>query len=425
MNYSEALEYIHSVCWLGSRPGLDRIKELCARLGDPQRGLRFVHVAGTNGKGSFCAMTASVLRAAGYHTGLYVSPYVKRFNERMSIDGAEISDEELAELTAYVKPHADAMQSSPTEFELITAIAFEYFRRHGCEVVVLETGMGGRLDATNIIEDPLLTVITGIALDHTAFLGDTVEAIAGEKAGIVKKGCPVHWGGQDSAAEQVIAKRAEQLGVEFHGVDYSALKNVCPSLEGTTFDFGRYTQLKIRLLGLYQPENAASVVSAVALLRARGLDISDDALREGLESTCWAARFELMSSRPTVIYDGSHNPQGIDAAVRSIHGLFGERRVNLLTGVLKDKDYNYIAGRLSEVAAKVWCVTPENERALPAEQYCNVLRSLGVEAYAAESLGTGVADAYQTSREEDVPLVALGSLYMYGDFCSALDKIKV
>ena len=424
MNYEQALEYIHSVCWMGSRPGLDRISELCHRLGDPQNELKFVHVAGTNGKGSFCAMTASILRQAGYRTGLYVSPFVKRFNERMSVDGVDIADGELAELTEYVKHYAEQMESKPTEFELITAIAFEYFKRNKCDVVVLETGMGGRLDATNIIESPLLTVITGIALDHTAFLGDTVEAIAAEKAGIIKAGCPVHWGGKDAVAAKVIAERAEQLGVEFSAVDYDKLQNVVPSLDGTTFDFGKYKGLKIQLLGLYQPENAASVVAATELLRQRGMNISDDAMRRGLEQTRWAARFERLASNPYVIYDGSHNPQGIEAAVRSIKGLFGDKKVNLLTGVLKDKDYTYIAGVLSQVAADVWCVTPDNERALSAEEYAEVLRGCGVRATPCPSLEEGVAAAYAACRESGVPLVALGSLYMYGDFCAAFEKIK-
>ncbi|MBQ9080080.1 MAG: bifunctional folylpolyglutamate synthase/dihydrofolate synthase [Clostridia bacterium] len=424
MNYTEALEYIHSVCWMGSRPGLERITELCRCLGDPQKGMKFIHVAGTNGKGSFCAMTASILRQAGYRTGLYVSPYVKHFNERMSIDGVDISDDELAEITSYVRLQADSMQSKPTEFELITAIAFVYFKRHNCDVVVLETGMGGRLDATNIIDSPLLSVITGIALDHVAFLGDTVEKIAAEKAGIIKAGAPVHWGGKDEAAGRVIAERAEQIGVEFNSVDYSKLKNVRPSIDGTTFDYGEYSDLKIQLLGLYQPENAASVVSAIPLLRARGLNISDDDVRRGLEATRWAARFELLSTSPTVIYDGSHNPQGIEAAVRSIKGLFGARRVNILTGVLRDKDYRYIAATLSSVADRVWCVTPANERALAAAEYAELFRSCGRDAVACDTLVKGVAAAFEDSNRRGIPMVALGSLYMYAEFCAALDGVK-
>ena len=195
MNYSEALEYIHSICWTFTKPGLERISALCEKLGNPQDDLKFVHVAGTNGKGSFCSMLESVLRHAGYKTGLFTSPYIKVFNERMQFCGENISDEELAEITEYVKPFADSMEDKPTEFELITAIGFEYFKRKNCDVVILEAGMGGRLDSTNIIKSSLLSVITGIALDHVAFLGDTPEKIAAEKAGIIKAGGCVLFGG--------------------------------------------------------------------------------------------------------------------------------------------------------------------------------------------------------------------------------------
>ena len=191
MNYEECLEYIHGVSWVFCKPGLERIGELCERLGNPQNELKFVHVAGTNGKGSFCSMLSSVLAAEGYKVGLYTSPYITVFNERMRINGENISNDELVRLTELVKPIAEQMSDKPTEFELITALAFEYFRSNGCDIVVLEAGMGGRLDSTNIIENSLLSVITGIALDHTAFLGDTVEKIAAEKAGIIKKCRPV------------------------------------------------------------------------------------------------------------------------------------------------------------------------------------------------------------------------------------------
>lgn len=423
MNYSEAVAYIESTAWMGSRPGLERIGELCAALGDPQCGMRFVHVAGTNGKGSFCAMTASVLREAGYRTGLYTSPYVLRFNERMSIDGVDISDDELAELTTLVEPLIERMESKPTEFEIITAIAFEYFRRHGCDVVVLEVGMGGRLDATNIIEQPLLSVITGIALDHTAFLGDTVEKIAAEKAGVIKPGCPVHWGGRDEAAGRVIADIAAARGADFRAVDYSRLSNVRPTLDGTTFDFDGLRDLRISLLGLYQPQNAASVVAAVPLLRERGLDIDEAALRRGLAATRWPARFERLRTEPVVIYDGSHNPQGVRAAVDSIRGIFGERRVALLSGVLADKNYRQMADMLSEVGARAFCVTPPSPRALPARDWATQLTERGIPAEAYGDMRGALAAAYAYCRAGGTPLVALGSLYMYADFRAALDTL--
>lgn len=413
MNYSEALEYIHSVNWTFCKPGLERITALCEALGDPQKDLKFIHVAGTNGKGSFCAMTESVLRAAGYKTGLYTSPYIKVFNERMQVNGQMISDEELAELTEYVKPIADGMTDKPTEFELITAIAFEYFKRHKCDVVVLEAGMGGRLDSTNIIREPLISVITGIALDHTAFLGDTVEKIAAEKAGIIKDERPILWGGEDIFAKEVIENKAKEKGSEFFFVDYGQLRNINATLDGTSLDFGEHKGIKINLLGLYQPKNTAVVLSAVDILRKEGMDIPESAVKEGLLRARWQARFEILSREPLVIFDGAHNPQGIDSAVMSIKHYFKDKKVYVMTGVLKDKDYGVISTRLAEIASRAFVMTPENPRALPAEEYADILKAKGVEAKAYDSIKEAFAQAKREAKKDGVPLVCLGSLYVY------------
>ncbi len=413
MTYEEALSYIHGVSWTFCKPGLERIRTLCESLGNPQNGMRFIHVAGTNGKGSFCSMLSSVLRAAGYKTGLYTSPYIKVFNERMAVNGEMIGNEELAELVEYVRPFADAMEDKPTEFELITAIAFEYFRRHACDVVVLEAGMGGRLDSTNIIEDPLLSVITGIALDHTAFLGDTVEKIAAEKAGIIKNGRPVLYGGEDRVAETVIGNTAKERGSSLFTVDYSKLVCERMTLEGTLLHFGEHRDIKISLLGLYQPKNAAVVLSAVDILHGEGVDISEEAIKAGFASATWPARFEILSRDPLVIFDGAHNPQGIDAAVASIQHYFKDQKVYVMTGVLRDKDYGVIARRLSEVASRAFVMTPDNPRALPAEDYAALLSSLGVSSVPYPSVKEAFAAAKAAAKEDNVPLVCLGSLYTY------------
>ncbi len=411
MTYQEALTYIHSVNWTFCKPGLDRIETLCAGLGDPQKDLTFIHVAGTNGKGSFCAMTAGILTAAGYRTGLFTSPYIRRFNERMMVDGQEIADDVLADLTARVKPVADGMTDKPTEFELITAIAFLYFQQMGCDYVVLETGMGGRLDATNLIDNPILTVITGIGLDHTAYLGDTIEAIAGEKAGILKPGVPVLYGGDDQAAP-VIRARAEMLDAPYYRVDRTGLMVNDYSLDGTRFDYPPYTDLRLSLLGTYQPDNAAAVLTAVDLLRDAGLSIPESAVRQGLATVTWPGRFEILSRQPLVIFDGAHNAQGIAAAVSSIRHYFGDQKVYVLTGVLEDKDYRTIAGDLAGVAARTFVLTPDNPRALPGAEYAALLNGLGVPATAYDTVGEAYAAA-RTAAEDGTPLLCLGSLYTY------------
>ena len=419
MTYNEALTYIHGVSNFFCKPGLERITALCDMLGHPEKDLKFIHVAGTNGKGSFCSMTDSVLRAAGYKVGLYTSPYIYEFNERMRVNGENIPNDTLCELTEYVKQFADKMEDSPTEFELITAIAFEYFKREAVDVVVLEVGMGGRFDSTNIIRNPLLSVITGIALDHTAFLGDTVEKIAGEKAGIIKDNAPVLYGGEDDAARTVIKNTAKAMGSDYYETDYKELTVNSTSLSGTEFTY-RGEATKISLLGLYQPKNASVVLDAVKLLRGRGLEISDKAVKAGLEKATWRARFEIIERDPLIIFDGAHNPQGIRAAVDSIKTYFGDTKVCVFTGVLKDKDYNVIAKTLAEVTDTAFTITPDNPRALSAENYAEVLNSCGITATPCKDISEALSLGKLAAKEKGTALCCLGSLYTYVEVIKAL-----
>ncbi|MBQ7386678.1 MAG: bifunctional folylpolyglutamate synthase/dihydrofolate synthase [Clostridia bacterium] len=415
MTYDEALEYIHGISWTFCKPGLERISELCEKLGNPEKSLKFVHIAGTNGKGSTASMLASVLSCAGYRVGLYTSPYIYRFNERMRVAGEDIPDETLAEITEYVRPIADKMTDKPTEFELITAIAFEYFKRERCDVVVLEAGLGGRLDSTNIIDTPVLSIITGIALDHTALLGDTVEKIALEKAGIIKNGIPVLYGGEDKSAESVISSVARERGADFYTADYSRLCVSRCEMCGSTFSYKDRENLEIHLLGSYQPRNASVVADAVDILNSRGFDISEVALREGLSLARWRARFEVLSTEPTVIFDGAHNPQGIDAAVDSIKSYYKDKRVIIMSGVLRDKDYEYIASRLATVAERVFTITPDNPRALDAEEYAATLRRFGAHATPCASISEALSLGRTAAKDADTALCCLGSLYTYSD----------
>ncbi len=424
MNYNEAIEYIHSVNWVFCNPGLERVEKLCHALGDPQDSLRFIHVAGTNGKGSFCAMTDSILRKAGYKVGLFTSPYIVEFNERMRIDGENISNEELCELCELIKPIADKMEDKPTEFELITALAFLYFARHKCDIVVLECGLGGRLDATNVIKTPLLSVITGIALDHTSILGDTVEKIAAEKAGIIKKDAQVLWCGRDKGAEDVVFAKAAEVGASISRVERSSLCITEMTLDGTIFDFGERKNINLSLLGTYQPENAANVLTAIDILKNNGFEISEKAIYDGMKSVKWQARFEVISRDPLIIADGGHNPEGIDSAVQSIEKYFGEKKVGIITGVMADKDYNYMASRIASVTGKVFCLTPDNPRALTAEKYAEVFGRLGIEAVACDSVENAVSSAIKWAKENDMQIVSLGSLYMYCEVAETVLKSK-
>ena len=430
MTYEEALAYIHSVSWKGSRPGLSRITELCGRLGNPQASLRFIHVAGTNGKGSTCAMLASVLGATGLRVGLFTSPFIRRFNERMQVGqgGApqDISDSELAAVTAYVKPFADAMTDAPTEFELITAIALVYFARQHCDVVVFECGMGGRLDSTNVIEasEVLASVITGIAMDHTEFLGDTPEKIAAEKAGIIKEGVPVIFGGGADVPPSVVAvvrARAEAMHAPLTLTDDGLVHDVHSSLEGTSFCCGTAEGLRIPLLGLYQLCNVATVLTVLNVLSSvHGIPCPDTALRRGLAEVRWPGRFEIIHRDPLVISDGGHNPEGIDLAVRSVRHYFGNEKIYLLSGVMADKDYAHMADRMSEVAARVFTVRPDNHRALDAEAYARVFEARGIPAEGYATVAEAIAAAMAACRRDGKALLCLGSLYMYGEVVEAV-----
>jgi len=424
MTYSEALQYIHSVSWKGSRPGLERTTELLEKMGNPQDKLKFIHVAGTNGKGSFCAMTANILKCAGYKVGLYTSPFVLRFNERMKINGEDIPDAELAKITEYVKPFADSMQDAPTEFELITAIAFEYFSRQKCDVVVLECGMGGRLDSTNVIKKPLLSVITGISFDHTAFLGNTIPEIAREKAGIIKQNCPVLFCSDNTEAAKIIKAKADECGSDYFEVDRSSFTLKATSLDGSIFDFYDYKNVNIPLLGSYQPHNACNALAAVNLLNSCNFRIPVRAIYDGLATVQWRARFEKLSDSPVIISDGGHNPEGIDAAIESVKLYFPNQKVILITGVMADKDYSYMAQKMSEVASTAFCVTPDNPRALSAEDFSKVFESMGVSAVPCESVESAVNAAKQKALEENKPIISLGSLYMYCEIFNAMQRTE-
>ena len=437
MTYTQALDFIHSTCWKGSRPGLERTIELTARLGNPQNSLKFIHIAGTNGKGSTSAMLAAILQKAGYRVGLYTSPFIIRFNERMRVGGQDIPDDELAEITEFVKPHAEAMTDTPTEFELITAIALVYFARHACDYVVFEVGMGGRLDSTNIIppETVAASVITGIAMDHTAFLGDTPEQIAAEKAGIIKAGVPVVFGGNHApvgslpssdalataeSCARVIREKAAEAGAPYVETDHAKLENIRADLFGADFDFGERKDLHISLAGLYQPYNTATVLTVIDLLRERGLTVPEEAIREGLASVKWPARFEILSKEPLIIADGGHNPEGIDAAIESVKTYFKEKKILLLTGVMADKDYDRMVSRMGEVASRAFCVRPANDRALDPVKYAESFRAIGIPAEGYATVAEGVRAAAETAKREGKALLCLGSLYMYGEVRAAV-----
>ena len=419
MNANEAIEYIHSVCWKGSIPGLSRTRKLLELMGNPQDQLKYVHIAGTNGKGSTAAMTASILQKAGYRTGLYTSPYIYRFNERMQINGEQISDTELTEITAWVKPFADSMEESPTEFELVSCIAFEYFKRNHCDIVVLEVGMGGALDSTNIISVPEVAVITNIGLDHTDYLGSTVEEIARTKAGIFKEGGnAVVYRGTPSV-EAVFEEVCAQKGVSLTKADFAGLRRIRHSLEGQVFDCGSRRALELPLLGEHQLHNAAVVLAVTDVLIERGWNISEENIREGLRSVSWPGRFDIMSHDPLFIIDGGHNPQCIEALVKNIGDYLADKTVIALTGVLADKDYGEMFRPMFPLIRQFVCITPPNPRKLEAAELAGYLRTRGADAVSCDSIPEGVKTAMKLAGK-DGAVLCFGSLYSIGSIRDAL-----
>lgn len=421
MTYEEALSYIHSICWKGSKLGLDRTRELLGKLNDPQKELKFIHIAGTNGKGSTAAMLSSILEEAGYRVGLYTSPFINRFNERMQVNHQPIPDEELAALTEYVRPHADAMADSPTEFELITALAMVWFARQKCDIVVLEVGMGGELDSTNIIDVPEAAVIAAMGLDHVKELGPTMADIARAKAGIIKEGGRVVSYGGNSEADEVIAAVCRARNASLCQPDFSAIVPGDFSLEGQTFSYKGWRGLRIPLVGAYQMNNAAVVLETVEVLRQRGWSVSDEAVRQGLADTRWPARFEVLRRDPVFIVDGGHNPHGIRATAESLRRLFPGRKITFVTGVMADKDVEHILGLIVPLADQFFTVRPDNPRAMDAGELAARIEAMGAKATACASVQDGVDRAIQAEGPHGVAC-ALGSLYMSGEVRSCFGK---
>ncbi|MCL2125633.1 MAG: bifunctional folylpolyglutamate synthase/dihydrofolate synthase [Oscillospiraceae bacterium] len=422
IDITETLEYIHSVKWQGSKPGLERTRELLAALGNPEKKLRFVHVAGTNGKGSTSAYIASVLQKAGYRTGLYTSPFIVSFNERMQVNGEYITDDELVRMTDAIRPHADAMEDAPTEFELITALAMMYFLQKECDVVVLEVGMGGELDSTNVIDVPEVAVIATIGYDHVKELGPMISDIAMAKAGIIKGGDVVVYGGVPDV-EAVFERVCGERGARLHHADFSRISEQHHSLHGTEFLFEPYGRMMTPLAGAYQPKNAALAITALETLRGKGYRISDADIAAGIAAVRWPGRFEALGERPAFILDGAHNPEALEVAADSLRSLFGDRKIVFVMGVMADKDVDEMVGYIAPMADAFFAVRPDNPRAMDANALAALLERHGARSFASGSVKEGVARAIERAGPEGI-VCALGSLYFSADIRSAYEAVR-
>ncbi len=418
MTGAQAVSYYHSLLRFGICPGLDRIVQLCRALGDPQKKLRFVHVAGTNGKGSVCTEIASVLQAAGYSVGLYTSPYVIDFRERIRINGDMIAGEALGDITETVKEAIDRLNADdvyPTEFEAITAAAFLYYAQMKCDVVVLETGLGGTFDATNVIEDPLLCVITSVSMDHMSVLGDTLRKIAAEKSGIIKRACDVATSRtQDRDVLDVLAGKAMNVHAKLRLSDPESAFTVLDSTVDGTDVLYRGQRLHIPFPGEHQKENAALVLLAVEILREKGFHIEDEDVRVGLESAFIPARTEILSKNPWIMLDGCHNDGSTRALSELLDRFFAQKKILCVLGLMADKDREAVFSHLLPLFSHVICVTPSNPRSLPANKLSDIIQAHGASAEPCDDPKGGIDAAFSILHRFDA-LVICGSLYLAGD----------
>lgn len=411
MDYNTAVEYTHSLLRFGSRPGLSRITALLEALSNPQKKLSAVHVAGTNGKGSVCACLSAIFEKKGLKTGLFISPFITDFRERMQINSKFISKVDYAAAASRVREAAESLPAElfPTEFEFVTAAAVLWFAEKGCDIVVLETGLGGRLDSTNVLEKPLCTVITSISTDHTAVLGDTIDKIAAEKCGIIKENCPlVTTALQPTAAAEVIKRTAEEKDAPLYAVDPTKAEILFDGLSGSDFIF-EGMNIHQPLAGEFQVENTCLAVRAAKL--AVG-SLTEDDIIEGLKNVRHPARFEIMSKSPLIILDGAHNDGGARALAESLKKYLPSGHLFGICGMLKDKEYEKALSHLTPLFDEIMTVTPESPRALPAEELAKSLEGK-VKKVCAEKTDEGLLRrAIEAAAGR--PLIIFGSLYLAG-----------
>ena len=432
MNYRESMEYIEEMSALGSVPGLEATRELCKRLGNPQDSLFFVHIAGTNGKGSVLAYVYSILRSAGYRVGCFTSPAVYAYREKIQVNGKEILAREFAAWMSQVREEADAMAAEgmphPTVFEMETAVGFSYFKEQCCDIVLLECGMGGDLDATNIIRNTFVSAFSSISMDHMDFLGKTLAEIAEHKAGIIKPAAEVVCGVQEPETLKILKRRAGEAA--FRVVEKERLSHIRYGLEKQRFDYRTYNGtfyrcLEISLAGMVQPENAALAVEIVEALTKKGFSVTEKQLRQGLSTARWPYRFEIIAKKPYFILDGAHNEDAAKRLAEGIRFYFTNKKIIYIMGMLKDKEYEKVIAQTYAYAEHIITVTPpDRSRALPGHELALAAAEYHPHVTEAASLEEAVELAYLLA-EKDWVILAFGSLSYLGELGRIVKNRKI
>lgn len=421
MNYIEAVQFLEYEVGFASIPGLSRIQALLQRLGNPHEHLKYIHIAGTNGKGSAASMLANILQQNGYCVGRYTSPHLARYNERITINHTEISDADFADIISEMRIHCDVMRAAgedvPTLFEILTAAAFQYFSKHQVDIVILEVGLGGTYDATNVIKNPLLSLIMSISIDHTDFLGHTLEKIASEKCGIIKENCPVVLYSQQEIVYNIAKARAAQLHAPLYYVSNHKITIQKQDFCGTCFsvenDLISYKNIMLTLLGDYQIQNCITVLEACAVLKQQGLHLEEAKIRNALSHTTWAGRMEVLNQNPIVLLDGAHNVDGISQLASTLPVYAQGRKITLLLGVLGDKEYQQMLSQIFPLISFAVLTEPQSHRKLDV----NVLHQHAVAYGKPLLIEPDIAKAYEIAYMRTAPqdmIVCCGSLYMIG-----------
>lgn len=429
MNYQEALNYINESHKFGIRLGLDNMRNLLELLGNPQDKLNVIHVAGTNGKGSTCSFITSILKESGYKVGLYTSPFLETFTERIKINGENIPEEDVARIVTLIKEKIEQGDIYPTEFEIVTAMAFYYYCEQGVDFVALEVGLGGRYDATNIIKASDVSVITSISLDHVGILGDTVAKIAYEKGGIIKENGTAIVYDQSDEAKDVIKDICKEKNARYIEVKFDDINIKQSDIYSQVYDCSimgkEYEDLEIKLIGDHQVNNSILALSAIDFLKeTKGLNITEEDIRKGLINTKWPGRIEKIMEKPIFIIDGAHNEDGARSLAKAIDKNFNGKKATLLIGMLEDKDIDGVLEILMPYFNKVITTTPDNPRAIDSEKLKDKISKYVDNIVSKPSIEEAVEYTLKNSSEDDI-VISAGSLYMIGTVRTLVNKMLV
>ena len=414
MEYQEIIDIIENKRRFGNLPGVVISKRILAAVGNPQKDLQFVHIAGTNGKGSTAAFLRSILTASGIKTGMFTSPHLIDFTERIQMDGKQIPKEDVVRLGSRLLELK--LDVHPTMFDYCFAMAMLYFKEQGCEIVVLETGLGGRLDATNAIDVPLVSIITKIGYDHTAVLGNTLAEIAAEKAGILKKGTHAIIEGQEREALEVLLAQCRELQIPYIVEEPEKITKTECGFSYQNENVSEMTSYEMRMQGNHQSENAIAAILAAKVLRDQGYPVKDGAIHQGILETFWPGRMEIICKEPFLMIDGAHNGHGVNALAQSLVALYPGEKFHFIMGVLADKDYQEMFDLILPLAEDVVTLTPESSRALQGTDLAEYIRQRGVKAENRENLSEVFAPFIENTKEcKNGKTIAFGSLYFIGE----------